>query len=120
MTLENPSSELLTADPRIDREDTMISLPSGTRIWLVAGATICVNPSTGWANRYTTFWMRIPSPAICLSSGDAGDTVKILWADADGLCLFIKRLEEGQFVWPAVRDGKIAITRSQLAMLLIS
>jgi transposase len=46
--------------------------------------------------------------------------VKILWADADGLCLFIKRLEEGQFVWPAVRDGKIAITRSQLAMLLIS
>ncbi|WP_201286744.1 IS66 family insertion sequence element accessory protein TnpB, partial [Klebsiella pneumoniae] len=36
----------------------------------------------------------------------------------DGLCMFIKRLEEGQFVWPAVRDGKIAITRSQLAMLL--
>jgi transposase len=27
------------ADPRTDREDTMISLPSGTRIWLVAGAT---------------------------------------------------------------------------------
>ena len=47
-----------------------------------------------------------------------GDTVRILWADADGLCLFTKRLEEGQFVWPAVRDGKIAITRSQLAMLL--
>lgn len=29
-----------------------------------------------------------------------------------------KRLEEGQFIWPAVRDGKIAITRSQLAMPL--
>lgn len=43
--------------------------------------------------------------------------MKILWADADGLCLFTKRLEEGQFIWPAVRDGKIAITRSQLAML---
>lgn len=46
------------------------------------------------------------------------DTVKILWADTDGLCLFIKRLEEGQFVWATFRDGKIAITRSQLAMLL--
>ena len=30
----------------------------------------------------------------------------------------IKRLEEGQFIWPAVRDGKVSITRSQLAMLL--
>ncbi|MGM8417661.1 IS66 family insertion sequence element accessory protein TnpB [Enterobacter hormaechei subsp. xiangfangensis] len=50
--------------------------------------------------------------------GRKGDTVKILWADADGLCLFTKRLEEGQFIWPAVRDGKIAITRTQLAMLL--
>ncbi len=32
--------------------------------------------------------------------------------------LFTKRLEEGQFIWPAVRDGKVSITRSQLAMLL--
>ena len=47
-----------------------------------------------------------------------GDTIKILWADADGLCLFTKRLEEGQFIWPTVRDGKVSITRSQLAMLL--
>ncbi|ESA82691.1 IS66 family insertion sequence element accessory protein TnpB, partial [Escherichia coli] len=37
---------------------------------------------------------------------------------ADGLCLFTKRLEEGLFIWPAVRDGKVSITRSQLAMLL--
>jgi len=50
--------------------------------------------------------------------GCKGDTVKILWADADGLCLFTKRLTEGQFIWPSVSDGKIAITRSQLAMLL--
>ncbi|EAA7440238.1 IS66 family insertion sequence element accessory protein TnpB [Salmonella enterica] len=49
--------------------------------------------------------------------GRKGNTVKILWTDTDGLCLFAKRLEEGQFIWPAVRDGKIAITRSQLAML---
>ncbi|QLA06928.1 IS66 family insertion sequence element accessory protein TnpB [Enterobacter ludwigii] len=44
--------------------------------------------------------------------GRKGDTVKMLWADADGLCLFTKCLEEGQFIWPAVGDGKIAITRS--------
>ncbi|HDV8831458.1 TPA: IS66 family insertion sequence element accessory protein TnpB [Escherichia coli] len=50
--------------------------------------------------------------------GRRDDMIKILWADADGLCLFTKRLEEGQFIWPAVSDGKIPITRSQLAMLL--
>uniref|UniRef100_UPI001FCEB129 IS66 family insertion sequence element accessory protein TnpB n=1 Tax=Escherichia coli TaxID=562 RepID=UPI001FCEB129 len=62
---------------------------------------------------------RIPGAVhLFIFRGRRGDTIKILWADADGLCLFTKRLEEGQFIWPAVRDGKISITRSQLAMLL--
>lgn len=40
MTLENPSPELLTVLIReLTREGKMISLPSGTRIWLVAGVT---------------------------------------------------------------------------------
>lgn len=52
----------------------------------------------------------------CLANGMR--SYKILWADADGLCLFTKRLEEGLFIWPAVREGKISITRSQFAMLL--
>ncbi|MUU95558.1 IS66 family insertion sequence element accessory protein TnpB, partial [Escherichia coli] len=37
---------------------------------------------------------------------------------ADGLCLFTKRLEEGQFIWPVVRDGKVHLTPAQLSMLL--
>jgi len=37
-----------------------------------------------------------------------GDTVKILWADADGQCLFTKPPEEGQFIWPIVRDDRSA------------
>ncbi|EES3797877.1 TPA: IS66 family transposase [Escherichia coli] len=39
-------------------------------------------------------------------------------AYADALYLFTKRLGKGKFMWPAVRDGKVSITRSQLAMLL--
>ena len=35
-----------------------------------------------------------------------------------GACLFSKRLEKGRFVWPAAKDGKIALSPAQLAMLL--
>lgn len=43
-----------------------------------------------------------------------GDMIKVLWTDADGLCLFIKR----RFVWPVVRAGKVHLTPAQLSMLL--
>ncbi|MDG1370759.1 MAG: IS66 family insertion sequence element accessory protein TnpB, partial [Paracoccaceae bacterium] len=29
-----------------------------------------------------------------------------------------KRLERGRFVWPAAREGKISLSRAQLAMLM--
>lgn len=35
-----------------------------------------------------------------------------------GACLFSKRLEKGRFVWPSAKEGKIALTAAQLAMLL--
>ena len=97
----------------------MISLPSGTRIWLVAGATDMRKSFNGLGEQIQHVLDENPfSGHLFIFRGRRGDTVKILWADADGLCLFTKRLEEGQFIWPAVRDGKVAISRSQLAMLL--
>ncbi|EIZ2109781.1 IS66 family insertion sequence element accessory protein TnpB [Salmonella enterica] len=50
--------------------------------------------------------------------GRRGDMVKLLWADADGLCMFVKRLERGHFVWPVTREGKVHLTPAQLSMLL--
>jgi len=35
-----------------------------------------------------------------------------------GACLFSKWLEKRRLVWPSAKDGKIALTPSQLAMLL--
>ncbi|HDD2124520.1 TPA: IS66 family insertion sequence element accessory protein TnpB [Salmonella enterica] len=97
----------------------MMSLPSGTKIWLVAGVTDMRKSFNGLGEQIQTVLNENPhSGNLFIFRGRRGDMVKILWADADGLCLFTKRLEEGQFIWPAVRDGKIAITRSQLAMLL--
>lgn len=46
------------------------------------------------------------------------DRVKILHWDGTGLCLYQKRLEQGRFVWPPIRDGVIRLSAAQLSMLL--
>ena len=50
--------------------------------------------------------------------GRRGDLVKLLWFDGDGLCLFVKRLERGRFVWPQANSGSVALSAAQLSMLL--
>ncbi len=119
MTLENPSPELLTVLIRelTGREDdlTPIRYPYLAR----CGVTDMRKSFNGLGEQVQHVLNDNPfSGHLFIFRGRRGDTVKILWADADGLCLFTKRLEEGQFIWPAVRDGKVSITRSQLAMLL--
>lgn len=32
--------------------------------------------------------------------------------------MFMKRLERGRFVWPAAKEGKVALRPAQLSMLL--
>lgn len=46
------------------------------------------------------------------------DLLKIIWWDAQGACLFSKRLEKGHFVWPAAKDGKVNVSAAQSSMLL--
>ena len=45
------------------------------------------------------------------------DRIKVLWFDGTGLVLAYKRLEQGRFAWPAVRDGVIRLTRVQFEAL---
>lgn len=97
----------------------MISFPAGSRIWLVAGVTDMRNGFNGLASRVQSVLNDDPfSGHLFIFRGRRGDMIKLLWADEDGLCLFVKRLERGRFVWPAVSDGKIHLTPAQLAMLL--
>lgn len=46
------------------------------------------------------------------------DRVKLIWWDGTGLCLMAKRLEEGGFRWPGIRDGVMRLTAAQLGALL--
>lgn len=34
------------------------------------------------------------------------------------MCLFMKRLDRGRFVWPSASDGAISISAAQLAFLV--
>ena len=50
--------------------------------------------------------------------GRRGDLIKILAWHNMGLCLFAKRLDRGQFVWPKAQDGVVSLTPAMLSMLL--
>jgi transposase len=58
------------------------------------------------------------SGQVFIFRGRGGDTIKILWADEDGLCLFAKRLERGRFIWPQAKEETVSLTRAQLSMLM--
>ncbi len=74
----------------------MISLPSGTRIWLVAGVKDRRKSFNSLGEQIQHVLDENPlSGHMFIFREQRGDTVKILWADTDGLCLFTTRLEEG-------------------------
>lgn len=94
-------------------------IPTGTRIWIVAGFTDLRRGFVGLSAMVQTALKENPfSGQVFVFRGRRGDLVKLLWYDGDGLCLFAKRLERGRFVWPKVDTGTMSLTRAQLSMLL--
>ncbi|QBQ21147.1 transposase [Shigella flexneri] len=71
----------------------MITLPTGTKIWIIAGITDMRCGFNGLASKVQNTLKDDPfSGHIFVFRGRSGKMVKILWADRDGLCLFTKRL----------------------------
>jgi transposase len=97
----------------------MIGLPTGTRIWLAAGATDMRRGMDGLAALVQSALAENPfSGHVFIFRGRRGDLVKLLWWSGDGVCLFAKRLERGRFVWPHATCGAVHLTGAQLSMLL--
>jgi transposase len=46
------------------------------------------------------------------------DRIKLIFWDGTGLCLFAKRLEEGNFRWPRIEDSVMHLSAAQLSALL--
>jgi transposase len=94
-------------------------IPSGTRIWIVAGVTDLRRGFMGLSALVQTALEQNPfGGQVFVFRGRRGDLIKLLWFDGDGLCLFAKRLERGRFVWPQATSGTVSLTRAQLSMLL--
>lgn len=89
------------------------------RVWLAAGVTDMRKGFAALAAQAEQTTQQTPfSGHMFVFRGRQGDLIKIIWWDGQGACLFSKRLEKGRFVWPSAKDGKIALTPAQLAMLL--
>ena len=97
----------------------MIGLPSGTRVWLAAGVTDMRKGMGGLAALVQTSLEADPfSGHLFVFRGRRGDLLKVLWWSDDGMCLFMKRLERGRFVWPQATSGCVVLSTAQLSMLL--
>ena len=97
----------------------MISVPTGTQIWIAAGVTDMRRGFTGLSAIAQTRLEQNPFGGhVFVFRGKRGDLIKLLWWDGDGLCLFAKRLERGRFIWPQAESGSVSLSRAQLSMLL--
>ena len=97
----------------------MIGLSASTRIWLVAGVTDMRRGFDGLAAQVQQTLAADPfSGHVFVFRGRRGDRLKVLWWSGDGLCLFMKRLEEGVFLWPEATSGSVHLSTAQLSMLL--
>ena len=97
----------------------MIAFPAGTRVWLAGGVTDMRRGMNSLALQVQGHLGRDPHAGdLYVFRGRKGHLVKILWHDGLGFSLYAKRLDQGRFIWPAPKDGVVAISAAQLSYLL--
>lgn len=97
----------------------MIGPGVGTRVWIAAGVTDLRRGMNGLSALVQAALEHDPfSGHVFAFRGRRGDMIKLLWWSGDGLCLFVKRLERGRFIWPQATSGSVCLTQAQLSMLL--
>lgn len=94
---------------------------SGSRIFLVAGATDMRKSFNGLAGIVRERLEADPmSRHLFLFCNRHRNRLKVLVADESGMWVLAKRLDRGTFAWPAIDDGAVRVEyrEEQLALLL--
>ncbi len=97
----------------------MLTLGLTGRIW------VCVEPQDGrkgidgLAAAVTAHLARDPlSGDLFVFRNKRGDRLKILAWQGDGFALYLRRLEKGTFAFPTAAAAEVAVTGTELAMIL--
>lgn len=99
----------------------MMIVPAGVKVHLALGYTDMRKGLDGLATLAQEVLKKDPFTGHLFAfRGRRANTIKILFWDGNGLCLFTKRLDQGGFIWLRTIDpgGVIALSPAQLAMLI--
>ncbi len=98
----------------------MIGLPSSTKIYLATDATDLRKGVDGLTAEVRAQFGEdaVFSGHLFVFLAARGTRAKILFWDRGGFVLYYKRLEQGRFHRPAVRDGVVTMTPAELSSLL--
>ena len=97
----------------------MIALAPGTKVYLASKPVSMRLGFDGLAALVRPLFAVEPYGGhVFLFRSKSGTYLKALHWDGTGLCLFAKRLEDGEFRWPKIQDGTMRLTSAQLGALL--
>jgi transposase len=86
----------------------VIPVPANTRVWLAAGVTDMRRGFNTLAAQAEKVLELDPySGHLFVFRGRRGDLLKIIWWDAQGACLFSKRLEKGRLFGQQPRMARL-------------
>jgi transposase len=99
----------------------MMIVPAGVKVHLALGYTDMRNGLQGLAALVQETLKKDPfSGHLFAFRGKSASMLKILFWDGNGLCLFTKRLDRGEFLWPRIMEqgSTVNLSAAQLAMLI--
>jgi transposase len=97
----------------------VIGSTSGIAVWLATKPVDMRKSFDGLAEVVRTFLGHDPlSGSMFVFRNKSSQRIKILWWDANGLAIYYKRLERGEFRFPRGAEPAQTITSAELLRLL--